>query len=62
MLHIKISHKLLKSMQTFFLTLLMLTKVDEKDVTTEKMTTEAQHQSPLTPGLLYSIYISIRRA
>lgn len=38
MLHIKISHK---SMQKFFLTILMLVKVDEKDVTIEKMTTEA---------------------
>lgn len=62
MMHIKISHKLLNSMQKFFLTLLMLVKVDEMDVTTEKMTTGAQHQSPLHPGLLYSIHISVLRA
>ena len=60
--HIKISHKFLKSMQECFLTLLLLVKVDEKDVTTEKMTTGAQHQSPLKPGLLYSIHISVLRA
>lgn len=58
MLHIKISHKLLKSMQTVFLTLLMLTKVDEKDVTTERNDNRSPAPVTIEPRIaVFNLYL-----
>lgn len=53
----KISHNFLRSMQEFFLILMMLSNVDKKNVTTETITIKFQRQSTLNGGLLYTIYI-----
>lgn len=53
----KISHELLRSMQAFFLIMMMFCNVHKKNVRTKTIAIKSQQQRTWNRGLLYTVYI-----